>query len=135
MFKIGELAKRTSVTVDTIRYYTHIGLLTPCRDLANGYHLYSNVDVQRVHFILRAKRLGYTLKDIDEIMHEARQGRSPCPRVREIIVARIVENRQKLDELNALQERMEMALQHWKSMPDGIPNGESVCHLIEVETE
>jgi len=135
MFKIGEVARLTGVSVDTIRHYTRKGLLAPKRDSNNGYQHYSKTDVQRVRFILQAKRLGYTLKEIDEVICEARQGHSPCPRVREIIEARIGENRQKVDELNNLQTRMEAALQRWRSMPDGMPDGESVCHLIEGEIE
>lgn len=135
MFKIGEIAKLTGVSADTIRHYTHKGLLAPRRDPGNGYQQYSKADVQRVRFILQAKRLGYTLKEIDEIICEARQGHSPCPRVREIIEARIDENRQKVDELINLQARMEAAIQRWRSLPDGMPDGESVCHLIEGEVE
>ena len=44
---------------------------------------------------------------------------------------RIDENRQRLDELLALQVRMEQALKKWGDMPDGVPDGHSVCHLIE----
>lgn len=135
MYKVGEIAQQTGVSVDTIRYYTQKELLAPRRDPANGYQLYSVGDVQRVRFILQAKRLGYTLKEIDEIFSEARQGHSPCPRVREIIEARIGENRHRLDELHAAQTRMERALERWKSLPDGIPDGNSVCHLIETDLE
>jgi hypothetical protein len=55
----------------------------------------------------------------------------PCPRVREILQQRIVENRRRLEELIALQTRMENALLDWADKPDGIPDGYSVCHLIE----
>ncbi len=44
---------------------------------------------------------------------------------------RIDENRRKLQELMQLQERMEHALEQWRTMPDGVPDGHSVCHLIE----
>lgn len=135
MFRIGDVAKQTGVSVDTVRHYTRTGLLSPRRDSSNGYQFYSRADVQRVRFILQAKRLGYTLKEIEEIIREAGQGRSPCPRVREIIEARIDENRQRVGELNALQARMETALDRWKAMPDGVPIGDTVCHLIEGETE
>ena len=58
----------------------------------------------------------------------------PCPRVREILMTRIKENRSHLEELMALQSRMEQALEQWKKMPDGVPDGHSVCHLIESVT-
>ncbi|MHB1230953.1 MAG: MerR family transcriptional regulator, partial [Burkholderiales bacterium] len=56
---------------------------------------------------------------------------SPCPRVREIIERRIADNRQQLKEMQSLQRRMERALRAWAKMPDGIPDGHAVCHLIE----
>ncbi|WP_246345165.1 hypothetical protein [endosymbiont of Lamellibrachia barhami] len=42
---------------------------------------------------------------------------------------RIQENRVKIEEMMKLQERMEQALEQWDLMPDGIPDGNSVCHL------
>lgn len=133
MYKIGEIAKLTGVSIDTIRHYTHKGLLVPERDDGNGYQLFSKSDMLRLRFILQAKRLGFTLKEIDEILAEANHGCSPCPRVREIIEDRIEDVRKKIEELNKLRERMEKALQHWSTMPDGLPDGQSVCHLIEGE--
>jgi len=51
--------------------------------------------------------------------------------VRQIIAGRIEENGSKLDELAALQKRMRRALGEWSKLPDGMPDGESVCYLIE----
>ena len=84
-----------------------------------------------LRFIRRAKRLGYTLADIAAILRESGKGKSPCPRVRDIIRRRIKENRKELDELATLQIRMEKALAKWEKMPNKVPDGESVCHLIE----
>lgn len=131
MFTVSELATRASVTPDTVRHYVQIGLLQPQRNPDNGYKLFEPADVHRLRFVRRAKSLGFTLSEIREILGHAQQGESPCPRVREIIHHRITENRRHLDELMALQQRMEAALDSWKEMPDGIPSGDSVCHLIE----
>jgi len=51
--------------------------------------------------------------------------------VRAILGRRVEENRRRLDELEALQRRMERALAEWERMPDALPTGDSVCHLIE----
>jgi len=51
--------------------------------------------------------------------------------VREIIEQRIADNRQLLKEMLSLQHRMERALRAWTKMPDGVPDGHTVCHLIE----
>lgn len=131
MITVSELARLAEVTTDTVRHYVRIGLLKPRQDPANRYKLFTETDVRRLHFIRQAKSLGYTLDEIAQIFHDSGLGRSPCPRVREIIQSRIARNKIRLEELIGLQQRMEDALEQWKSMPDGLPDGESVCHLIE----
>lgn len=135
MLTVTELARHSGATPHAVRYYTRIGLLRPERDPDNGYRLYEYREVGWLRFVQQAKRLGYTLNEIREIMHDSDQGHSPCPRVREILLRRIDENRKQLEELMALQTRMEQALEQWAGIPDGIPNGHSVCHLIESFTE
>jgi len=128
---VTELANRSGTTPHAVRYYTRLGLLQPERNPDNGYRLYRHSEVNWLRFIRKAKQLGYTLSEIREIMHDSDQDQSPCPRVREILERRIVENRQQLEELMNLQTRMEQALEQWANMPNGDPDGHSVCHLIE----
>ncbi len=129
--RVGELARQAGTAPDVVRYYTRIGLLTPQRDPANGYKRFSPRDARRLKFIRQAKSLGFSLSEIAEILNHAVHDESPCPRVREILEHHIRENRRELLELMALQERMERALARWSEMPDGIPDGHTVCHLIE----
>ena len=131
LYQVKDLSKLCKVPVHTIRHYTRIGLLRPDRDPENGYCQYQASDTVRLNFIRKAKSLGYTLKEIQHILTESRRGQSPCPKVREMIVQRIHENRESLEQLMELQNRMEEALARWEEMPDGMPNGESICHLIE----
>ncbi len=131
MMTVAELARQSGATADAVRYYTRMGLLNPERNPHNGYRQYHPDEVKWLRFIRQAKALGYTLHEIQEIMQDRNAGQSPCPRVREILQRRIAENRKQLKELLALQERMEKALLEWADMPDGMPCGDSVCHLIE----
>jgi len=112
-----------------------IGLLTPRRQEDNNYQLFNQQDARRLKFIHDAKLLGFSLKEIREIIERSDTGNSPCPIVREIIHNRIEENRRKLDELRSLQNRMEIALKKWNDMPDGMPDGHCICHLIEAVSE
>lgn len=130
-YQVKQLAKLCKVPVDTVRHYTRIGLLKPDRDPANGYYQYRVSDSKRLDFIKKAKSLGYSLKEIEHILAESRKGKSPCPLVRELINRRIQENRAHLEQLMELQLRMENALTSWEKMPDGVPDGDSICHLIE----
>ncbi len=131
MLTVTELANRGGATPHAVRYYTRMGLLRPARNPDNNYHMYQPREIHWLRFIRRAKGLGYTLNEIKTIMHDADKGQSPCPRVREILQRRIAENRRQLEELMLLQTRMERALASWEDKPDGVPDGHTVCHLIE----
>jgi len=125
------LAKHSDVSLYTVRHYTRIGLLKPARNTQNNYKLYQPSDAVRVRFIKAAGNLGFSLAEIADILKDAKQGNSPCPMVREIIVRRIGENQRKIKSMQALQRKMEKALKDWSTMKDSMPNGDSVCHLIE----
>ena len=125
------LAQQSDVSLYTVRHYTRIGLLKPIRNLQNNYKVYQPSDAVRVRFIQAAKNLGFSLAEVADILDEAKNGNSPCPMVREIIVRRIEENRRKIKEMQKLQRKMENALEDWSKMKNSMPTGDSVCHLIE----
>lgn len=127
---VNELARKLKVAPDTVRYYTRIGLLQPHKAADNGYRHYSAGDEERLRFALRARFLGFTLRDIRQILDHADSGASPCPLVRSLIVQRVDEMREQLREAQALFERMESALEQWDRMPDQVPCGDMICHLI-----
>ncbi len=131
VMQVNELAKRVGVPAHVVRYYTRIGLLTPKRYPKNRYRDYAKSDVYRVRFIRRAKWLGFTLRDVKVILHDADRGVSPCPEVREIIRVRADENRERLDELWRLQARVDEAVALWETLPDKPPDHENLCHLID----
>ena len=66
--KIGELARRAAVGIDTIRYYEREGLLPQAQRLPSGYRVYAEQDVRRLRFVRRAKALGFTLPEIRELL-------------------------------------------------------------------
>jgi MerR family mercuric resistance operon transcriptional regulator len=65
---IGELAATGGVHVETIRYYERRGLLPAPARSTSGYRQYVAADVWRLRFILRAKALGFTLREIAELL-------------------------------------------------------------------
>lgn len=128
---IGEFAKNSGVSRDTIRHYLELGLIFATRDTANGYQVFSADMVQRLHFIRTARCLGFHLEEVGRILNEAQKGRSPCTEVRTTIRQRISETRQKIVELEQQCARMQSALDEWEGMRNGIPRGDSICRLIE----
>lgn len=129
--KVSELAKRGGVTPETVRHYTREQLLAPSRHPENGYQLYSATDLERLHFIQRARKLGFSVAEIRDILAHADHGDSPCPLVRDLLANRLPQIRAQIQELEALAQRMEQALESWQHMPDGTPDGHSLCRLIE----
>jgi MerR family Zn(II)-responsive transcriptional regulator of zntA len=127
---VHELAESAGVSPSAVRYYSRIGLLHPVRNPDNGYRDYSAGDVNLVRFIRKAQWLGFTLKDVETILEHVASGESPCSDVRRLIIERMTENQQRLHHLQAIQERMEAAIESWKSLPDGPPNQQHICDLI-----
>lgn len=128
---VSELARRAGVTADTVRHYTRSGLLVPIRDESNGYNCYSSGDLARLLFIRKARLLGFGVGDIRDILEESSHDHSPCQQVRRIMEQRLQEARRRLQDLEKMQARMEYAAALWANMPDGMPDGKAVCHLIE----
>ena len=88
---VKQLAKLMAVTPDTVRYYTRVKLLNPMSSDSNGYHQYSPADQKRLRFILSARQLGFSVKDIQNIIQESEQGNCPCPLTRKLISQRLLE--------------------------------------------
>ncbi len=130
-YQMNELAKRTGQTKDTIRYYIKIDLLSPDRNPENGYKLFNGKDIHRLRFISKAKYLGFTLKEIKQIILECEQGHNACPMVRKFLWRHIEANSKHLHELAELQERMEHAWEKWQTMPDSQTKTDEYCAMID----
>lgn len=107
LMKVGELAKRTGLTVRTLHHYDSIGLLTPSIRSASGYRLYKQEDVIRLHKIQALKHSGFSLTDIRAILREP--GASPVDiiaRQMNDLVAQIHCAQALLDRLRLLRDRI-----------------------------
>lgn len=129
------LAKKTNVTVYTVRYYTRLGLLKPSRHPHNNYKIYKLSDVARLRFITAAKNSGFTLAEIARIFEESNQGQRRCPFTLSIIKKKIVENKKKIRELERLQENFETAFNDLIKMENSIPNGTAVNDFVKAIAE
>ncbi len=127
---VKELANELGINPDTIRYYTRIGLLKPTKD-PSGYNNFSDQERRYLRFAIRAKQLGFSLADVREIIELADTGKSPCPRVRELMANNMSATDHSFREMQALRRRMHIALDAWADMPDAHPDGDMICTLIE----
>ena len=72
MYQIKETAQISGVSVKTLHHYDKIGLLSPLK-AANGYRIYSEADLERLQIILFYKYLGFSLKEIAELLSQKEQ--------------------------------------------------------------
>jgi DNA-binding transcriptional MerR regulator len=128
---VHELAKRAGIAAHVVRYYTQRGLLRPVRNARNRYREYAQSDLHRLQFICRAKTVGFTLGDIKMILRDADAGLAPCPEVRRLVQLRAKENERRLADAEHLQRRIREAVGLWETIPDQLPDHESLCRLID----
>src|SRR5260370_9319425 len=82
--KVGELAARTGLGVQTLHFYERLGLLPKAGRSASNYRLYQPDALRRVQFIKKAQALGFTLEEIKDILGLPEQGRAPCRSVADV---------------------------------------------------
>ncbi|MFO8140956.1 MAG: MerR family DNA-binding protein [Marinobacter sp.] len=129
--KVKELADAAGVNPDTVRFYTRERLLHPVRNPDNNYQHYDAEDLRRLRFARKSRQLGFSLPEIRQILERADDQHSPCPMVRDVFQHRLAEVEREIAELQELRKRMTSALSAWQDMPDGTPDGHTICRLIE----
>lgn len=126
--QVGELAADFGVNSRTIRYYERIGLLAASSRTAAGYRVYGPVEQDRLRFILKAKAVGLSLSEIQDILTLREQGVTPCTHVLAVVEDKL---RQLDQHIRALAEfKEELAALRREALDDRPADG-CVCSLIE----
>ena len=105
--KIGELAKRSGVGIDTVRFYERQGLLPKARRLASGYRVYDPGDVKRLRFVRRAKALGFTLEEIRDLLALSDHRDDDMAALKGLATEKLADVQAKLAELSRIREGLE----------------------------
>jgi MerR family copper efflux transcriptional regulator len=103
---IGQLAQRAGVGVETVRFYERQGLISEPPRRPSGYRDYPLETVARIVFIRRAKQLGFTLKEINELLELRVRPRRNCAQVKQNADAKMAD----IDGKIAALRRMRRAL-------------------------
>jgi len=128
---VNEISHALNVSPDTVRHYTRIGLLDPIKNESNGYNYYRKEDAATLRFVLRAKMLGFSLTDIQEILFLSDSGNCPCPLVRARMRKNLEKTKAALRESQLLFDTMDKALHKWDEKPDTTADSGAICELIE----
>jgi Hg(II)-responsive transcriptional regulator len=106
-FTISQLAKHVGVNVETVRYYERRGLLPQPPRRASGYRQYSQEDLAYLQFIRRAQTLGFSLKEIAELLALRVDPAMGCHEVRERAAHKLADVAVKIRALKRIREALE----------------------------
>lgn len=109
-FQIGELAKRTTLSIDAIRFYERRKILPPASCSAARFRLYTPDDIERLRFVQRMQRLGFSLEEVKQLMGIRADKAHACAAVRQFLKTKLVEVSLKLRDLQQLETELSVDL-------------------------
>ena len=104
--RVGEVAERAGVNVETLRYYERRGLLPAPERTRSGHRRYDDETVRFVRAIKEAQAVGFTLAEIGEYLRDARRSRSPSEALRVRMAAKIDEIDARIAALRRMREEL-----------------------------
>ena len=125
--KVGEVAKQTGVNPQTMHYYERRGLLSKPPWTDSNYRVYSEDAVRRVRFVKRAQGLGFTLKEIKELLSLRAAPRTRCAEVRKRAEAKIQDIDLKIRTLQAMRKALSKLIAECSGM-----GPVTQCPILEV---
>lgn len=103
---IGEAAKASKVSAKMIRYYEQTGLIPPAARSEAGYRIYTEADVHRLHFIRRARDLGFAVVEISDLLNLWNDQSRKSADVKRLAEQHIAELDQRMDTMRQMRETL-----------------------------
>lgn len=129
--QIGELAKQGGVSVQTVRFYERRGILPNPLRKESGYRIYGDLDLKRLAFIRQAKALGFSLKEIQEILRMRERGECPCVDVTKIAEKHLRQVGLQIKQLRRFYVELSRWVKTWRRLGKQSISGDAICVLIE----
>jgi DNA-binding transcriptional MerR regulator len=108
-------ARETGVSTDTLRHYERLGLLPGVTRSTGGYRRYSDDSLRRVLLIQRALVVGFSLRELAQVLAVRDSGGAPCRKVRALVGARLDTLEQRIRTLVELRDDMRRIVKMWDS--------------------
>ncbi len=102
VLKRGNLAKMAGVNIETIRYYEKQGILPEPDRSPSGYRQYDEETVNRIRFVKRAQKLGFSLSEIKQLLKLSEGGITDCDEVKDIALKKLEAIKEKIINLQKL---------------------------------
>ncbi len=129
-FTIGELAARTGMTPDALRYYERVGVIAPTGRTEGGFRVYTAETVARLRFIKQAQLHGLTLGEIRELVQvDTRPGVGRCRRVQRLLQRKLDELDERLQQLQDFRRALDAYLAQCNRTLAESPEAE--CPVVE----
>jgi MerR family transcriptional regulator, copper efflux regulator len=112
--QIGTVGKRVGLSVDAIRFYERNALLPRAPRTLGGFRQYSENDVETLNFIGRVQNLGFTLKEVRDLLDLRRSRLQPCAPVRRRLEEKLADVERKVCDLQKLEHELRLALRSCK---------------------
>jgi MerR family gold-responsive transcriptional activator of gol and ges genes len=109
---IGDAARRSGVSAKMIRHYEEIGLIPKAARTFSGYRTYSDSDVHTLRFVRQARSLGFSIKQIEQLLGLWRNQRRPSSKVKALALAHVEELDQRIAELQAMKRTLQALALH-----------------------
>jgi DNA-binding transcriptional MerR regulator len=106
---IGQAAKLSGITVDTIRFYQKLGLIKSLRRSAGGYRLFEGEQIRDLTFVRHAQELGFSLNEVRELL-ALRQKHHACSEVQAMLKRKVEDVQEKINSLSRLKLELAGAL-------------------------
>jgi MerR family gold-responsive transcriptional activator of gol and ges genes len=109
---IGEAAKHSGVSAKMIRHYEEIGLIPRAARTYSGYRTYAGKDVHTLRFIRQARSLGFSIKQIEQLLGLWRNQRRPSSKVKALAQEHMTELDARIAELQAMKRTLQALSTH-----------------------
>ncbi len=122
---IGQAARNSGVSAKMIRYYERIGLIPEARRTANGYRVYADADIHTLKFIRRARDLGFSIEQIDQLVQLWQNQQRASAEVKQIALQHVSALDHKIEQLRTIRETLSHLAQHCQG------NARPDCPILE----
>jgi Hg(II)-responsive transcriptional regulator len=125
-YSIGKLSQLSNLNIETIRFYEKKGLLSKPKRKDSGFRIYADEYVKRIDFIKRAKALGFSLKEINELLTIQIEDTTTCDDIKNKLEIKSIEINNKISDLKKMNKSIQILMEKCTTNEDL-----GACPIIE----
>lgn len=103
-FTIGQLSKSSGISIETIRYYESIKVISPISRNHSGYRIFNEDSIRTLNFLKHAQELGFSLSQIKELLKLKADKKSHCKEVKNTAEVHLKNTKEKIKKLKEIEK-------------------------------